>query len=281
MFLSFAGQSFAAEEPYKVLAPLPCIGGDCTKSSPTTTLTQYIPGVFNLAIGISAAFVLLNLVFGGFQYMSSDAFTKKEEGIKRIQNSIKGLFLVMAAWLILFTINPSLVDVNLSIDTVTTTTAGGGVLLGGELSAGTGKVLAGYTLTPAQVATDAAMRKDLKDNFNIDVNSGPCTTGNTSGCSNLVGMPASTYSGLQNLRQNCPTCTLTISGGTEGGHASHGPSLPPVDIRFDPSLDNLILKNQISAPQVIPGVGTVYTSKIGNRNATFLKESDHWHVVFQ
>ena len=139
-FLVLPSQTKAEDKPYTLLAPLPCLGGsgtpgtegynpDCGTYANQTTLEKYIPGVFNLAIGISAAFVLLNLVFGGFQYMSSDAFTKKEEGIKRIENSIKGLLLVVGAWLILYTINPKLLNVSLSIETIETP-AGGGITAG-------------------------------------------------------------------------------------------------------------------------------------------------------
>lgn len=118
-----------AQDGYKVLAPLPGTTlGTCVNPGDAgckTTLKQYLPGLFNLAIGIAIAFVLLNLVFGGFQYMSTDAFTKKNEGIKRIQNSIYGLLLVASAWIILFTINPDLINVNLEIKPTPIPTAGG------------------------------------------------------------------------------------------------------------------------------------------------------------
>jgi hypothetical protein len=96
-------------------------------------------------------------------------------------------------------------------------------------------------------------------------------------------MPASTYNGLKDLRAACPTCGITVSGGTEGGHKSHGPNLPPVDLRDnDTNLTNYIMNNKIKPPQQTT-LGPIYTSKVGNRNATFLRESTppHWHVVFE
>jgi len=280
-------QAVAAEGDYTVLAPLPgttkgVCNPDATPPDPNceTTLAKYLPGVFKLAIGLSAVFAVLMIVIGGFQYMSTDAIQKKSDGKERIKNAVFGLVLVIGAWLILNEINPNLLNLNLNIEKVTTIAPKG--ILGGELSAGTGGIFPGYTLTQAQVDTNTAMRNDLKNNYGIDVNAGPCTTGGTSGCTNLVGMTATTFKGVTDLKSVCG-CNITISGGTEGGHASHGPNMPPIDLRFDTNLDKYILDNQVSgvAPQTIPGVGIVYTSKVGNRNATFLKEYDHWHVVFE
>lgn len=126
----------AQESSYKLLAPLPCISGNCGELGTKTELTKYIPGVFKFAIGLSVAFVLLNLVFGGFQYMSSDAFAQKSEGITRIQNAIKGLFLVVSAWLILNTLDPKFTDVNIEIKSANT--VGESITGGGSFSGGIG-----------------------------------------------------------------------------------------------------------------------------------------------
>lgn len=268
---------------YTVLAPLPgttnvenCTGTDCK-----TTLEKYLPGVFKLAIGLSAVFAVLMIVIGGFQYISTDAIQKKTDGKERIKNALYGLVLVISAWLILNTINPKLLELRLDIEPITVAAPAKGTL-GGELSAGTGKVLPGYDLTPAQIAINNAMRKELEDKYGVKVNAGPCASSGTTGCTNLVGMTDITFRGVVDLKKTCgDSCNVTITGGTEGGHKSHGPNQPPIDLRFDPNLDSYILKNQVSAPQTIPGVGTLYTSKVGNRNATFLKEDNHWHVVFE
>ncbi|MEK7642409.1 MAG: hypothetical protein AAB392_01300, partial [Patescibacteria group bacterium] len=124
LFLSVE-QALAQNDGYKVLAPLP---GTVNESTGKTTLEQYLPGLFNLAVGISAAFVLISLVIGGFQYLSTDAFMKKEEGKKRIENALKGLLLVAGAYLILYTVNPKLLDINLSIDPAQTPEPAGGQL---------------------------------------------------------------------------------------------------------------------------------------------------------
>jgi hypothetical protein len=246
-------------------------------------LEKYLPGLFNLAIGLAAAFAVLMIVWGGVQYMTTDAVLGKSAGKERIKNAIWGLVLVISAWLILYTINPNLLTLNLNIEKVTTS-APAGVTLGGELSAGTGAVLPWYPLSPEQVAMNKTVMDELKK-YGVGVNAGPCTTqGQTSGCTNLVGMLDSTFRGVTDLKKACgDKCIIEISGGTEGGHASHGPGEPPVDLRTGTNLDKYILdkKNEVVAPYVKPGLGTVYTVRVGNRNATFLNEGTHWHVVFE
>ncbi len=302
--LMFAVFSFAyALDDYTVLTPLPGTTSCPDGSTPTavtinqttgkveggcqTTFQKYLPAFFNLTIGIAAVLAFIMITWGGIEYMTTDAIFGKSSGKERITNAIWGLLLVIASWVILNTINPNLLNFSLILETPKTqgqSAADLAVILGGDLSAGTGKILPGYTLTDAQVKTNTAMINDLKNNYGINVNAGPCTNGETSGCTDLVGMPASTYDGLKALRTACGAiCGIMISGGTEGGHASHGPNQPPIDLRpdFNPiGLDGYILAHQISAPQVIPGVGTVYTVKVGDINSTFLREGDHWHVVF-
>lgn len=288
-----ASDSWDASAPtnsneYTVLAPLPGTTlSDCPPGSTDckTTLQKYLPGVFNLAIGLSAAFAVLMIVIGGFQYMSTDAIQGKSNGKQRIKNAIYGLVLVIGAWLILYTINPNLLELNLNIQKVATIAGPTGVTLGGELSAGTGSVHEGYSLSQDQVNTDTAMRNDLLDNYDITVNAPPCTNSATSGCTNLVGLPNAAYSGVKELEKDCGDCGIMITGGTEGGHASHGPNLPVLDLSTNNTELNAFIKdpNNWSNSVQQTTLGNVYTVKLSDgRNATFLQESSpaHWHVVF-
>lgn len=269
---------------YTVLAPLPGIGDSGDK---TTTLEKYVPAVFKLAIGLSAVAAVLMIVIGGFQYISSDAIMKKSEGKERIKNAVFGLVLVISAWLILNTINPNLLNINLNIETITTKTMDGGSLgtlqkLGGESSAGTGKKLEWYPLSKEQIAKNSEMITDLKK-YNVEVNHGPCIKeGVVTGCTNLVGMPAASYQGVKDLAKAIKG-TVTITGGTEGGHASHGLDKPVLDLRStDPLLNNWVKDPKNHVAPVGKAFGyPAYTVKISdNLNATFVQEGDHWHVMF-
>ena len=139
IFILPAVQALAQDKyDYTVLAPLP---GVADTAGQTTTLGKYIPAMFNLAIGLSAIAAVLNIVFGGLMYMSTDAVMKKEDGKKRIQNSVYGLVLVIGAWLILYTVNPNLLKFNLNIETIQTKAPAGER---GELGSVGGSVTPSY-----------------------------------------------------------------------------------------------------------------------------------------
>ncbi|MDO8424129.1 MAG: hypothetical protein Q7S54_00775 [bacterium] len=99
---------------YKLLAPIPLNGPEGGVSETTNTRT-FIPGLFRLIIGIATALAVVRIIFGGIQYMSTDAFGEKSEAKNIIEGALFGLMLALSAWLILNTINPDLVNFNLNI----------------------------------------------------------------------------------------------------------------------------------------------------------------------
>lgn len=117
---------------YTVLAPLPgttdCADDKLNSNECKTTLQKYLPGVFNLAIGLSAAAAVFMIVLGGIQYMTTDAIQGKSEGKARIKNALISLTFVIASYLILYTINPNLLTLNLNIEDVNIKPAEGGSL---------------------------------------------------------------------------------------------------------------------------------------------------------
>jgi hypothetical protein len=111
------------KDPYTLLEPLPCVqgqpgnGSSCapgqlvgTQSNPIN-LNEYLVYAFNLVIGLAAVAAVFMIVLGGFEYMTTDAWSKKEEGKKRLTNAIVGLLMVLTSYLILKTVNPKLVDI--------------------------------------------------------------------------------------------------------------------------------------------------------------------------
>ena len=111
--------------PYTLLAPIPidesCNGkGDPNEVCQTTT-AKFLPGLFKLMIAIASGLAVIMLIYAGVKYISTDAFGGKEEAKGIIEDALWGLLLAMSAWLILNTINPNLVYLNLSIDRIPTT----------------------------------------------------------------------------------------------------------------------------------------------------------------
>lgn len=267
---------------YNFLVPLPGVPEN-------SNLTTYVPAAINLTIGIAAVLAFIMITFGGIRYATADAIGTKEDGRKHIENALWGLILVIGAYAILNTLNPNMLKFDFS-----TVSAPGGIVNAvvpgsTQYSANpcckySGGVLQGYTLSPEQIATDGALRNTLgKASPNpVSVKNGPCKTGATTGCTNIVGLPSNAINGLVALENQCK-CLVQVTGGTEGGHVTHGPNKPQVDLTADQSLNAYL---GISNPEAkSPRSGT--TVNVGGAKYTYENTGDngrasgaHWHVSF-
>lgn len=216
---------------YTVLAPLPgtteCandkLGADCK-----TTLERYLPGLFNLLIGIAAVFAVLMIVLGGIQYMSSDALQGKEDGKARIWNAVKGLVLVIGAWLILTTINPKLLEINLNIDPVTVSSIPAGTLsgTGGGSVAGTPENIIQATTAscPSCILTGTSYNLTQANIARFDCQTcAPMTTG-------VNGIPISSNNMNKNVEPDLNNRLLALNNGLKQQGISWGATeaFPPV-----------------------------------------------------
>ena len=100
---------------YVPLSPLPCIGNStvCPNGSnpATVSIKGYIQATFNLLIALASVTAVFMIVWGGFEYMTTDAISGKEAGREKLFNALKGLLLILCSYLILRTINPQFVNV--------------------------------------------------------------------------------------------------------------------------------------------------------------------------
>ena len=253
---------------YTVLAPLPGIGDQ----NQTTTLQDYLPAVFKLSIGIAAVLAFVMITFGGITYATTDSVFKAEKGKKFIEDAIWGLLLVIGAWVILYTINPQILKFNLSIQRP-------------SIQSGEATLVPVRPMTPEQIAADKSVR-DRLEGARVVINSGPCTQGQITNCTNLNGLGEGAIQGLMTLKSDCG-CNITVTGGTEPGpHKSHGVGQSIVDLRDDPVLSNWLIQKQY---MVAGGLKAARVPLSSGRIANFVYEQAgtngtstgaHWHVVF-
>jgi len=78
------------------------------KAGTEPTLSSYIRGIYVFALALVIIAALGTLVVGGFMYMLSGTITTQEKAKEYIWAAIGGLILALAAYLILYTINPDL-----------------------------------------------------------------------------------------------------------------------------------------------------------------------------
>jgi len=84
-------------------------GGKVTSIS-TTNLGDFLNKVFSFGIAIAVALTVVMITLGGIQYMTTDSWSKKDEGKQKVKDAFTGLALALISWLILYTINPCLVS---------------------------------------------------------------------------------------------------------------------------------------------------------------------------
>jgi hypothetical protein len=93
---------------YTLLQPLPQEG---TYLKENVTLEQYLNWVYGFTLTLAGFLAVMMIVIGGVEYIISGANeSMRASAHKRIWGAISGLVLVLAAYIILYTINPSLVD---------------------------------------------------------------------------------------------------------------------------------------------------------------------------
>lgn len=270
--------------PYTLLVPnLP--GGFGTAVS----FPDYIPMAFNLAIGIGAGLAFVMITLGGITYATSDAISGKQGGREMITNAIYGLVLVVSAYAILWTINPDMLTLKLTIPIPAikpaTGTGTGTGTLGSGITAGTNNIVgnvAGVKMTDSQIAADKAIRDTLGPN--VSAYRGPCLDGQTTNCVNLNGLNGNIVTSLKTLAQIC-NCSISITGGTEAGHTSN--SAHNLGKAVDITADGI--KNIIIPPPQIPipcnyysyqGGAFMWEPKGYGCGGEVASTGDHWHVVY-
>ncbi len=123
----------AVEPEYSLLAPLPCVpsgetvgvnekgesikipavncAGNDYKVVDKMNFQQYISYAMNLLIALASVAAVFMIVWGGFKYMTSTIVSGKSDGLKKVQDAIWGLLLILSSYLILKTIDPRLVQI--------------------------------------------------------------------------------------------------------------------------------------------------------------------------
>ena len=105
--------SFAqANNSYELLAPLPGFGPQVYT---TGNFSKYVESIIYLSITIAAILAVINIVIGGFKYMTNEGLNTKEEGKDQIKRSVLGLVVLASSFLILNTINPQILNFQLDI----------------------------------------------------------------------------------------------------------------------------------------------------------------------
>lgn len=85
--------------------------GDEIRTVDIPWIAQYIGGVYRFGVGIAGALAAVMMMIGGFQYLTAGGDASRVGAAKkRISDALVGLMLTLGVYLILFTLNPDLVE---------------------------------------------------------------------------------------------------------------------------------------------------------------------------
>lgn len=101
-------QTPAPTREYQTLSPL----SDAQKKVDLKDPKTYFTNMFSVLVSIISILAVIRLMLCGFQYMTSEAISSKEEAKKCIWTIIGGIFLLLLSYLILTTINKDLITLN-------------------------------------------------------------------------------------------------------------------------------------------------------------------------
>lgn len=88
--------------------PLETEALDAAKITTSGNLGDFLSSVYNFGVAAAAALAVLMIAWGGIEYMTTEAFFEKSEAKNKIKGALWGLLLVLASYLILWTVNPDI-----------------------------------------------------------------------------------------------------------------------------------------------------------------------------
>jgi len=255
---------------YKLLQPLPGLGEEVAAKG---GFTAYLSWIFRFALAAAAFLAVLQIVIGGIQYIISGASESlRKSAHDKITNALWGVLLALAAWLILYTINPDLAKMKLEIPEINIKA----VPIESQIDRG--EFAEAY-----KDRINAAFARAQFAEFEIGVKS-ECQPGVSEGCVKSEGLRQSTIDELKNLREQCPGTQIYVTGGTESGHSSGVTSHSngyKVDLGLNTELDKCIKENFKPARIRTDGAKQWINSKTGAVYALELGKKPHWDIKRQ
>jgi hypothetical protein len=256
----------------------PAIPGMTTAVTTSTSPGEFVGGFYNFALMIGGVLAFGAIVYGGVLYAASAGNpSKQSEGKEWVKSALLGLLLLAGAYLILYTVNPNLVNLTLptlSAVNIAAPTVGSG---GNGAVTGLGSTQEGQSQAAAQLAAAGISV----------VSSGNCSNQNDPSCTSLTGIRQDTIEEAVTLKNDCG-CTVTITGGTETGHETSATGVDhadgyKVDLQANSGLTSFIETNSQSGFTQIANRssdGAVqYVDPVSGAVYAYEVSAHHWDVT--
>ena len=216
----------AGKEGFQCYIPLE--PGAFKRVDSSAPLNVFLGQIFKYGIAVAITLAMVMLIYGGILKMTTDSWSKSDEAKNIIENALYGLGLVLISWLLLFTINPALVDFK------------NNTLLNPPPPPPTPPqaIVSKVSTSGHGISNDYAVEQLRASSINI-WSSGSCSDQTNKKCTSLEGIPQSAIDGLKDARTHCvsskgiESSCITVTAGTETGHVSHGSGIATVDISYN------------------------------------------------
>ncbi len=261
LFLIFSSSAHAIYT-YKPMEKIPGF------ESAATDFPTYLLSIVKFAIWTVGIAALLMIIIGGFMYITSAGNTSRMDSAKRvIFDALYGLIVALAAWLLLYVINPDLAKVNISLKAVTVT------------APAVPSIPPAPPVTPGETYANAEAVAKLSAAGISVISTGNCSDRNNSSCTSLEGIPKSTIDNLINLKRGSG-CDFDVTGGTEVGHASHGSGRSVVDISENSCLVNSLDADSRSSYNITKICTTSQYQNLSYNCGNYVEGESCFHLVF-
>ncbi len=291
--LSLAPTAYAAQSTFfGPIVPTECQSCPCGFASVLETIRH----LMNLGIALAIVIAVLIIVYAGVLYIMSAANPEsRSTANKMLMNAVIGLVIVLSAWLIVDFVMKKLYNPNAAnLGPWNSIIVGGDVcikptvahkveglpgLLNSVINGGGGS-------SGGVSGDDVAVRKQLTD-AGITINHPACTSGSDgNGCTDLGGLQPATISQIKAIDDavcgNTSGCTITVTGGSEAGHAGTGAGTHAggykVDIADTANVNTLFNSFKHTGTRGGDNGGEIYTDKCGNE---YVHETSppHWDIT--
>ena len=109
---------------YTFIEPIPSLG-DNGSLPRADILSVYLTRVYQITLTTAAILAMFFIIVGGVRYVITAISPSDKASAKTmIWNAVGGLLIVLAGWLVLWTINPDFVNFRITVPTVPTSPPG-------------------------------------------------------------------------------------------------------------------------------------------------------------
>lgn len=127
LFLFFGLASHAVAQGFVPLAEIKGLTDPTTANGAidSASFALFFNNLYKFLLGLAITLAIIEIIWGGLEYSTTDSIGNKEAGKTRIRNAIYGLILILSPVLVFSIINPCILNLSIALTPITLTPVGG------------------------------------------------------------------------------------------------------------------------------------------------------------